>query len=287
MTAHPSRISVVVPSMNQARWLGDTLASLVAQRDKDLEIIVMDGGSTDGSDAVLTRFKRHLAHVECGPDAGQSDAVARGFSHATGGILAWLNSDDMHLPWTLASWRETFAQDKSIALIHGDRIVIDEWTRVTGYRVLRGIPNWILARVPWIAQETAAFRREAYDAVGGIDRTMRFAMDYDLFVRLIAHGRVRHLPLQLGAFRWHVASKSATIQTTVGTAEMRRVRDRYGLPNWPRWHLGRMAASLSIRTTSALHRGLPHDTNSRLTRCGIDIRDVFRTLAPETAQGLW
>jgi glycosyltransferase involved in cell wall biosynthesis len=277
---HAQRISVVVPSFNQARWLGDTLSSLLAQGDENLEIIVMDGGSTDGSDAVIARFRKHLAHVEQGPDGGQSAAIARGFEFATGGILAWLNSDDMHLPWTLASWRDAFAREPALALVHGDRIVIDEHARVLEYRSLRLMPHWLLARMPWFAQETFAFRREAYDAVGGIDREMRFAMDYDLFVRLLAHGRTRYLPRLLGAFRWHETSKSATIQGSIGAADMHAVRIRYGLPQWPRLHPGRVAASAAVRVGSAAFRLLPHDVSQRPTRCGFDVRDLFRAAPP-------
>lgn len=284
--AHAQRISVVVPSFNQARWLGDTLASLIAQRDSDLEIIVMDGGSTDGSDKVIAQFSKHLAHVEQGPDDGQSDALVRGFRHATGGILAWLNSDDMHLPWTLATWREAFAADASITLVHGDRIVIDEYARVIDYRSVRWMPHWLLARMPWFAQETFAFRREAYEAVGGIDRMMRFAMDYDLFVRLLAHGRTRYIPRLLGAFRWHHASKSATIQGSIGAADMRAVRMRYGLPEWPRFHPGRVAASAAVRAGSTAYRMLPHDPARRPTRCGFDVRDLFRLVRSDEMQAL-
>jgi glycosyltransferase involved in cell wall biosynthesis len=283
---HAQRISVVVPSFNQARWLSDTLSSLLAQGDENLEIIVMDGGSTDGSDAVIARFRKHLAHVEQGPDGGQSAAIARGFEFATGRVLAWLNSDDMHLPWTIAAWREAFARDPALALVHGDRIVIDAHARVLEYRSLRLMPHWLLARMPWFAQETFAFRREAYDAVGGIDRNMRFAMDYDLFVRLLAHGRTRYLPRLLGAFRWHETSKSATIQGSVGADDMRAVRARHGLPHWPRLHPGRVAASAAVRVGSAAFQLLPHDVSKRPTRRGFDVRELFHASRSTESRGM-
>ena len=94
-------ISLVTPSFNQARYLEDALRSVHGQGYPRLEHVVMDGGSTDGSAAILDRWRDRLAHAESAPDGGQYDALQRGFARTSGEIMGWLNADDLHAPWTL------------------------------------------------------------------------------------------------------------------------------------------------------------------------------------------
>jgi glycosyltransferase involved in cell wall biosynthesis len=251
MTPAPSpvtdRISVVVPSFNQGRWLGEALASLLDQGDPALEVIVVDGGSTDETCEVLDRWRPRLAACVSERDDGQAHAIAKGFALATGSIRAWLNSDDAHLPWTLETVRRAFAADPSLECLHGDRIEIDADGRVLGWRRIPGHSAYFLNRWPWTHQETCFWRRELYDRCGGIDTSLRFAMDYDLFARFFERGRCRHLPAFLGAFRWHDRSKSFTQQQTIGNDEIRVVRARYGCtPRWFERPIGR-AYSAAIR----------------------------------------
>ena len=108
----PTRISVVVPSYNQARFLAATLESLLEQEYPNLEILLMDGGSSDETPEVIGRFKDRLAFWRSHPDRGQTAAINEGFARATGDVLCWLNSDDLHLPRTLQTVAERF-RDRS------------------------------------------------------------------------------------------------------------------------------------------------------------------------------
>ena len=108
----PPRISIVTPSYNQGRYLGELIESVVAQRDPNFEHIVMDGGSTDETVAVLKRYPHVLWRSE--KDAGQSDAVCKALAMATGEIVGWINSDDFYYPGAFAAAREAFARDPAL-----------------------------------------------------------------------------------------------------------------------------------------------------------------------------
>ncbi len=268
-------ISVIVPSYNQGHWIDSCLRSLFAQQDSNLEVIVVDGGSTDTTLEVLDLWRPQLAACIVERDDGQADAIAKGFSMARGEILAWLNSDDMHLPWTISAWRKAFASDESLEMVHGDRVIVDAEGRVTGYRRLPGHSGYWLNRFPWTHQETAAWRRGLYERAGGVDRSMHFAMDYDLFARFFEAAHCAHLPQYLGVFRWHELSKSAKIQATVGADEMALVRRRRGIPSYSRLHPARMTMSAAVRGFSWLHGLRSHDPPHRLTCTGHNISDLW------------
>ena len=248
----PALLSVVVPSFNQGRWLDDCLASLFAQEDDALEVIVVDGCSTDGSHAILERWRQRLASTIVGEDAGQADAIALGFARANGDLLAWLNSDDLHLPWTIRRWRDAFSRDAALGFVHGDRAIIDADGLVIGRRALPGHSARWLNRFPWTHQETACWRRELYERAGGIDRSLRFAMDYDLFSRFLESGRCVHLRGPLAAFRWHAESKTATESASTGAAEVAEVRRRRGIRALPRLHPSRVAMAAAVRAATRL-----------------------------------
>lgn len=123
-------VSIVMPSFNQARFLGEALESLIAQRDQIHELIIMDGGSTDGSKEIIQEYQSELTHWQSEKDDGQSDAIIRGFKRATGDILAWVNSDDALLPDAVQSMREAFGANPDTGMIEGDTIIIDQDSRV-------------------------------------------------------------------------------------------------------------------------------------------------------------
>lgn len=223
------RITIVTPSYNQGRFLEPALRSVLLQRYPNLELVVMDGGSVDGSVAILERYARHLAHWQSAGDGGQADAIASGFERATGAIWGWLNSDDILLPGALFHVARELVRRPKVDVLYGNRLVIDEDGAVVG----RHVWPWLLSRHHWargqpLAQECCFWRAGVYRRVGGIDRTRFFVMDYDLFFRMWEVGRFRKTPAYLGALRVHAESKNAR-HADVWRRELAEAKARYGL----------------------------------------------------------
>jgi len=207
------KISVVTPSFNQAPFIEETIQSILSQGYPDLEYIVMDGGSTDGSVEIIRKYEGKLAYWQSGKDKGQSDAISNGFARATGEILCWLNSDDTIAPGTLRRVGEFFAAHPDVDLVYGDLNLVDaEGNHLYTARPLLRL-GILVYENPFIPQQAMYWRRSLYEWVGGLDPSLCFAMDFDLVVRfLLAGARVRKLPGILANYRWHPAAKSSTLR---------------------------------------------------------------------------
>ena len=221
-------ISVVTPSFNQAPFLGRTVESVLGQGYPRLEYIVQDGGSTDGTAALLRGYRGRLAHCESRRDNGQADALNRGFRRATGEVLAYLNSDDLLLPGALAYVAAYFRRHPEVDVVYGHRIVIDPEDREVGRWVLPPHDDDVLSWCDFVPQETLFWRRGIWEAAGGaLDESFRFALDWELLLRFRAAGaRFARLPRFLGAFRVHPAQKTSAWLEGVGRREMGRLRRR-------------------------------------------------------------
>jgi glycosyltransferase involved in cell wall biosynthesis len=229
----PPVISIVTPSYNQAEFLERTIQSVLVQRYPALEYIVQDGGSTDGTPAVLQRHADRLAHWESVADRGQSHAINLGFRHATGDIMAYLNSDDLLLPGALAYVGRYFASHPEVDVVYGNRIVIDHEDRELARLVLPAHDDVFLAWDDYIPQETMFWRRRIWERIGAcMDENFHFALDWDLILRFRAAGaRFVRLPRFLGAFRTHPQQKSLTRLFDFYYPEVRRLRERtHGRP---------------------------------------------------------
>lgn len=202
-------LSVVTPSFNQARFLESTILSVLSQDYARLEYIVVDGGSTDGSRAILEKYSSRLAWWVSEPDAGQTDAINKGFAHAHGDVLAWLNSDDTWLPGTASSAVRALDRFPDCGLVYGganliaadDRIIGSFPAAQTSYRLLRqGYVH--------IPQQAAFFRGDLWRQVGPLDPSMYFAMDYDLWLRIARRAPVQYVPEKWANFRLHDEAKT-------------------------------------------------------------------------------
>lgn len=229
------RITVVTPSFNQGEFIEATLRSVLLQDYPNLEYIVLDGGSTDDSVAIIERYAPHLTYWHSRKDAGQADALRTGFAMATGEILCWLNSDDIFLPGALRTVATLFRRHRRADVIYGNRLVIDR----EGTVIDRHIWPWHLMTAHWwtgqpLAQECCFFRRTIYQKVGGIDASKFFIMDYDLFYRMWRVGRFQKTPEFLGCFRIHNEAKNS-LYANIWQRELSEARIRFGLkePGYP------------------------------------------------------
>jgi len=205
------RFSVVIPTLNQAETIEDTLLSLIHQNYPNLEIIVADGGSSDATATVLNRYREQLNAVLPGPDKGQSDAINKGFAQAGGDIFFWLNSDDYLLPDALWRVAASFQADANLEFVvgAGDVISLD-------HRFLRHIPplamdettmlNW--KNDQWVMQQCCFWTKGLWQSVGGVDEQLHLLMDYDLWFRFSRRTKAAMINEKLAVMRYYPDAKT-------------------------------------------------------------------------------
>ncbi len=226
-TSHPL-VSIVTPSFNQARFLEETICSVLSQDYPSIEYWIIDGGSADGTRQVIERYADRLAGWVSEKDGGQTDAINKGFARATGKYLAWLNSDDTYQPWAVSEAVAYLEAHPATGLVYGDAHLIDEDGRIIGKFAARQTSLARLRRgYVHIPQQSAFFRADLWRKVGPLDPSFYFAMDYDLWVRLAAQGEIRYLPHVWANFRLHGAAKTI-IADDCCWPEMLRVHYRDG-----------------------------------------------------------
>ncbi len=241
-------ISIVTPSYQQAAFVERTLLSVLDQQYPKLDYIVMDGGSTDESPALIAKHAARFSHWQSERDGGHTQALAAGFARARGDVLAWLNSDDTLLPGVLRFVGEFFARHPDVDVLYGHRVLIDERDATIGRWVLPPHDADFNLWTDFLPQETMFWRRSAFDRAGGMDPYFRFAMDWDLILRLQKTGaRFRRVPYFLGCFRIHEAQKSITQANTVALEENARLRHRELGPRFTPARLERRVVSFQLR----------------------------------------
>jgi glycosyltransferase involved in cell wall biosynthesis len=200
----PPTISIVTPSLNQAQYLEATMSSVLDQRHPGLEYVVVDGGSTDGSVEVIRSRQNELTWWVSERDGGHADAINKGFRGTSGEIMGWINSSDLYLPWTLTVVQEVFASRPEVDWITGVPCVagIDGVVRRTGGSNVNRF-DFLSDSGVRIQQESTFWRRRLWDAAGGLDISLRYAADYDLWARFFAHADLCFVSCALAAFRVH------------------------------------------------------------------------------------
>ncbi|MCK4306004.1 MAG: glycosyltransferase [Candidatus Eisenbacteria sp.] len=213
------RVGIVTPSFNQGQFIEETIRSVLLQGYPDLEYIIVDGGSTDGSVDIIRKYEPWLAYWVSEPDRGQSQAINMGFRRSKGDILAWLNSDDLLEPLAVCMAAAYLTVHPEVGMVYGDRTIVDSTGNRISYRLSPSFYRWQLRYRSGIAQESAFFRRDLFYAVGELDESLHYSMDYDLWWRFIRRTRIHHLPVLMGGYRAHEASKSIMVARPNNTAE--------------------------------------------------------------------
>lgn len=242
--------SVVVPSFNQAAFIERSLISVINQEYEGVELIVMDGGSGDGTKAILERYSSDLALWRSEPDAGQSDALNKGFRAATGEIFGWLNSDDLYLPGALHHVAQIFAAEPQVAVVYGDWLMLDERERILEHCPALPPSRTRLITEGFFCNAQAMFwRRSLHERVGELDVRLHYTMDFDFFLRMISVAGPRaflRTSRPLGCFRVYAGQKTGSAAGKSADEHL-RVIERAGL-TWKYAPYGR-ALRLAYRVT--------------------------------------
>lgn len=211
------KISLVTVAYNAAATIEQTLRSVLTQEGVELEYVVLDGGSNDGTAAIIERYAPQLAWWQSMPDRGQVDALNKGFARTTGDLLGFLNADDVLLPGALQAVAKAFAREPQAELVYGEVEWINAVGQSTGFHAgdistldeMLDIYRVWWARRQWVQPEVF-FRRPLKERVGGFDERYHLAFDFDFWVRCFrARARVARLPEQLVQFRLHAGQKSS------------------------------------------------------------------------------
>lgn len=221
------KISIVTPSYNQARYLEQTILSVIEQKYPNLEYIVIDGGSTDDSVSIIKKYASKLSYWQTGPDNGQSDAINTGFSKSTGDILGWINSDDLLKPGTLQFIAEVFAERKKHQWLVGGTETIDESGRRKSLRFpseidLKTFIGWSRN---WFPQQSTFWTRDLWLECGPLDPELHYAMDMDLWMKMFSICKPTTTKILLSCYRFHPQAKCVSQPSAAKQERNKVIRD--------------------------------------------------------------
>lgn len=202
------KISIVTPCYNMEKYIEGTIQSVISQGYENLEYIIIDGGSTDGTLSIIDKYKDSISVVVSEKDNGMYDAIAKGLSLATGEIMAYINADDTYFPHTLQLVSELFVQFPDLkwiggrpAYINENRILTDIFPQVGAKRAIDIAKGYYhQSAYGFLMQESMFWRAELYEVAGGVNRKLRYAGDFDLWRRFAEQATFVPVDVPLAAF---------------------------------------------------------------------------------------
>lgn len=221
-------VSIVTPCFNSAPFLRECIESVLAQDYPHIEYIVMDGGSTDETPAILERYRDRIARVHSAPDFGQAQAINRGLAEAQGEIVAFLNADDAYLPGAVGQAVRAFAAHPEAAVVYGNAYHIDADGATVAPYPTQDFDRASLARSCFICQPAAFVRRQAFERAGSMNPSLHYVLDYDLWLRLAAFGAFVRIEPFLAKSRIHQGSKSASNRKEFYREVFSMLKSHYG-----------------------------------------------------------
>ena len=208
LKAQLSLVSIVMPSYNQARFLEDAIRSVLEQDYPRLELIVIDGGSTDGSQEILDQYRDRMAHCISELDQGQADAINKGFQLARGEIVAWLNSDDVYLPGVVKEAVNALRDFPDAGMVYADGLMVDADLVLLDRHYYKPLSTVDLLSFEVLLQPTVFMRRAALEEVGWVNDDYHLILDHELWVRIASRYPIVHIKNFWALERTHVEAKT-------------------------------------------------------------------------------
>jgi len=216
------KLSIVIPTLNQASTLEDTLLSIINQNYNNYEIIVMDGGSLDETSQIINKYRDWIQHYRSGKDGGQSQAINKGFTLASGEIYAWINSDDFYLPRAFTRIVDEFNRSPDVDIVVGAGDIITK-----DCKFLRHIDSMEMSRKnlirwhedKWIMQQSCFWSAGIWEKSGGVDESLNLLMDFDLWLRFSLLGKSSSINDELAIMRYYPEAKTVSLKTNVREEE--------------------------------------------------------------------
>ena len=231
----PPSLSIVVPSFNQAEFLERTLKSIIEQKYEALELIVIDGGSVDGSTDIIRAYEEHISFWASEPDKGQASAINKGLMRATGEWVGWQNSDDIYLPGAFQQLSEQIEKHPGVGFVTANLALITETdSLIREIHYVKPTYNALRAEGMVVANQAAFWCRSIHKEIGFLDARFRCSFDYDWFLRLTKHCKAIHVQQIWGALRLHGATKSTNLNN-VFAEENRKILMGRELSRWKIW----------------------------------------------------
>ena len=219
------RFSVITPSYNQASYLEQTIQSVLDQDYPNLEYMIVDGGSTDGSVEIIRMYEKYLAWWVSERDHGQADAVNKGFKRATGDYIGWVNSDDLYEPGTLDEAAQALNNNPHAGIVYADVRSIDSHGKT--FNVMRyanyGLDGLLCFKI--IGQPGAFLRRSVLEQAGYLDPTYNLLLDPELWIRMAMIAPIVYVPQVWAAARSHAGTKNSSQAAHYG-------EDAYRMIEW-------------------------------------------------------
>lgn len=225
-------VSIVTPSYNQARFLEATLRSVLEQDYPNMEYLVVDGASSDGSVEIIHRYADRLAWWVSEKDSGQSEAINKGLRRARGEFVGWLNSDDIYLPGAVSAAVKIFQSHPQAGLVYGDAQAIDADGKPFNLMRARQYTLADLMAFNIICQPAAFMRRSVLDEAGYLDPVYQLLMDNLLWMCMARKAPIVYTPQIWAAARYHDQAKNRTRGAAYGQEARRLIADLKSRPEF-------------------------------------------------------